>query len=382
MMASLQLTYFTKPMKPLILSILAANVLCAAEVVFTSPVGWNSVTCLNNSDTILGVPLRALGNQMIFSLSAAPTVDGDTATLTLSGANITANSLPKHYVKIRSGSKMGFIFDVTGNTTTTVTIALNGGTISEVLNGDSVLIQEHWTFDTLFPPSSATTAWTETPTGSGNFVQNGHAIVASNNSLNSGRKTEILLPNVTSPGIKLPAEGRYFIHDGIWKRSGSGDVSFGSRILYPDTLFTIRHLATVPYSTSFLNLGDVETGQFIVTLATQPNSAQDSYVAIPRPLAQTLEQLNLRQSPGAFVPSINTLNSGRRDQLLVYNNELQLRAKAPSATYYVHDNIWKQSGFGDIDQGSKIIPAAAGFIIRKIQVAGGVTALWNNIPSY
>ncbi|MFN2427032.1 MAG: 30S ribosomal protein S17, partial [Candidatus Binatia bacterium] len=45
--------------------------------------------------------------------------------------------------------------------------------------GDRVVIAEYWTLDTLFPPAQATTGWTENTENPGEYIQNGHAVVAS-----------------------------------------------------------------------------------------------------------------------------------------------------------------------------------------------------------
>jgi hypothetical protein len=59
----------------------------------TNPMGFNTVTCLANSDTIVGVPLRAQGS-IATKLAAAPAVNGAQATLTL--AHNTLPSLGTH----------------------------------------------------------------------------------------------------------------------------------------------------------------------------------------------------------------------------------------------------------------------------------------------
>ena len=367
--------------KPLLL-LLSATGMVAAESVFTNPLGWNNVTCLNDSDTIVGVPLRIQGSQTTFSLASAPTIDAGSATLTLSSGNLTPSGLTRHYVKFKSGTKSGSFYDITANDATTITINLNGDVLTGATTGDSVGIVEYWTLDTLFPPAEATTDWTETPEGSGNWVQNGNAIVASTNIFPTGRFTEILLPRTGTEGINLAPEGRYFVYNGQWHRSTSGFEDFGSTILYPDTLLTIRNPPTVAHPTVFKNLGDVETGPLVIPLGTREAGPQDNYIAVPRPLDVTLEELNLRQSPGAFMPSTDLFPGGRRDEVLVFKNEDQLLNKAPEARYFVLNGVWLRSTKGFVDYGSAVIPAGSGIIIRKYQVAGGVTSFWKNTPTY
>jgi len=350
------------------------------EKVVSEPLGFNRVTCLANSDTIIGVPLRKTGSR-VSSLSTAPSINGDRASLTLTHDNLYSSGLPSHYLKFTSGAKSGFWYHITGCTASSITVDLNGDSLDGVVGGESLLIAPYWTLDTLFPPSGATTSWTETFAGSGEWTPNGHAVVASSSTLISGRRTEILLPNVSAAGINLPAEGRYFIHGGVWKKSSSGHTNYGSTILYPDVYFTISHPTTVVRPTTFKASGGVDTESFVIQLNTRANVPQDNFVALLRPVNVTLDGLNLRQS-GAFVPSTSTLTSGRRDQLLVFNNEQALRNRTPSAVYYVHGGIWKLSSGGNTDRSSVVIPAGTGFIIRKYQTPGGVTSYWNNTPSY
>ena len=364
--------------------LLAASLPVAAQSVTSDPIGFNKVTCLANSDTIVGVPLRKEGSLQA-KLTADPVINGDFATLTLSATNL--GTLNNHYLKFNSGTKDGSWFDITANSDDAVTINLNGESLTAAAEGDSVMIAEYWTLDSLFPPVASpgvqgpTTSWTETPAGSGNWVPNGHAIVPSTNTLGTGRRTEVLLPNLDAIGTNNPPEGRYYIHSGIWKKSNAGNTDFGTTIIFPDTHFRISHPTTVPYATTFRAAGEVEMAVTIIPLSTQQTTSQDNYVAVPRPLPVTLNALGLLGTP-AFMASTNTLGTGRRDELLVFDNFHQLQNKAPSAVYYVHGGIWKLNNGGNADRGLEVIQAGAGVIIRKYQTATGATVFWANYPTY
>lgn len=155
--------------------LLAAALPANAQSVVSEPIGFNKVTCLAGSDTIVGVPFRKEGSRTA-TLTADPETDGDAATLTLSIS--TTGPLPVHYLKFTSGPKNGAWFDITANTENSVTINLNGDNLDPVSAGDGVLIAEYWTLNTLFPPDKATTDPTTT----------GHAIVASVNQTPWGKK--------------------------------------------------------------------------------------------------------------------------------------------------------------------------------------------------
>jgi hypothetical protein len=62
--------------------LLAAATQLMAQSVTSGSVGFNKVTCLSNSDTIVGVPFRAQGSRHT-KLAAAPVVSGDVAALIL-----------------------------------------------------------------------------------------------------------------------------------------------------------------------------------------------------------------------------------------------------------------------------------------------------------
>ena len=116
-------------MQKTLLIFLAAATSFVAQEVFTAPMGFNKVTCLANSDTIVGVPFRVQGSQTA-ALATGPSVDivdPDIATLTLTSINLTADTLTKHYVKFKDGTAYGRFYDITGNTTDTLTIKLAPG---------------------------------------------------------------------------------------------------------------------------------------------------------------------------------------------------------------------------------------------------------------
>ncbi|NJM37856.1 MAG: TIGR02597 family protein [Akkermansiaceae bacterium] len=162
----------------------------------TEPVGFNKVTCLGNSDTIVGVPLRMQGS-VKSRLSANPTVNGNTATLNLVSSSLPTWTGSTRYVKFDSGTKDGSWYDITSNTADSLTINLNGDNLTGAVTSDSIVISEYWTLDTLFPPAAATTDPATT----------GHAIVASTGTSPIQRRTSILLPDIVTSGINLPASG-------------------------------------------------------------------------------------------------------------------------------------------------------------------------------
>ncbi len=364
-----------KASRALVIAVLAGSGLATAEPVYTSPVGYVSITCLPNSDTIVGLPLRTSA-AYTGALSAIPdtTTTPGSAILSLSGnPGLTANEFAgAYYVKFKDSTPAatgdGQWFSITANGTSSITVDLNGGTIAAV-SGAQLEVLKFWTLAELFPPSECTTDPATT----------GNAIVASLNTLANGRRTQVLVPDLVTPGTNLAASAIYYVYNGQWRKPGTAQ-DFGSVQLWPDVYFTIRHSAAITSPTTYTINGEVELGEFVAPLTTQASIYQDNFVAIPRPVDTALNQLNLGGTD-AFVSSTSTLASGRRDQLLVFDNATAAYNKAAAAIYYFHNGIWKKPGSA-ADQGSVVIPAGTGFIIRKYPTVDGRTILWENINHY
>jgi uncharacterized protein (TIGR02597 family) len=109
------------------------------EKIVSEPLGFNRVTCLANSDTIVGVPVCKTGS-MITSLSASPSVDGGRATVTLMQDDLSPSSFLCHHLKFTSGAKSGFWYDITGCTSGSLTIDLNGDSLNREVRGEAVHI--------------------------------------------------------------------------------------------------------------------------------------------------------------------------------------------------------------------------------------------------
>lgn len=358
----------------------------SAEVdILSEPLGFNSVPCPVLSSTILGVPFRPNGSQQGV-LASAPTDNGnDTATLTLAGTpNFTVDEFASganytHYAKFTSNALDGRVFPITANTANELTIFLNGDSVSGGALNDTLVIAAYWTLDALFPPAGATTSWAENPPSSGNWEPNGHAVVASANPF--ARETEILLPDLAGQGELLSPKDTFYLWDGIWRKFGDLTYSdVGDTLIYPDTYFILRHPSNVDHGTTFQCSGEVELGKMDIPLSTLTTGRQENFVAIPRPVDVTLDDLGL--VPGAFEASPNPF--ARTDELLVFDNDQQVFLKSPSATYYYWNGNWYL--FGDLTYtpvgSTAVIPAGTGFMIRKAATATGTTVFWENSATY
>lgn len=357
----------------LILAAASVGMAYGAETAYTTPVGYVTQVAAANSDTIVGLPLRK-ATVAAGALSAAPdtsTTPGS-AILALSGTpGFTVNAYANaYYAKFKTGAAAGKWFVVTSNTASGLTVNLNGATLTAAA-ADTLEVIKFWTLNELIDPATATTDPLTTP----------NAVVASTNTLAGGRRTQILIPNLSAPGINLAPATSYFVHGGLWKKPGQGDTSFGGDMLWPDTYFVIRNPSAVTAATKYTIAGEVVPNAFDFGLRTRVAGQQDNALALPRPIDVSLTGLGLGGTSG-FVSSTNTLAGGRRDLVLVYDNAVAAQNKAPSASYFYHNGLWKKPGQGDTDFGADVIKAGSGIVIRKYQSAAGATDTWHNLPTY
>lgn len=350
----------------------AVALVAHAQTATTTPVGYVTIACPANSDTIVGVPLKqptvAAG-----ALSANPSVASGSATLTISGAAFTASQFANsHYVKFTSGASSGKYYAVTANTTNTLTVDLNGDTLGAVQN-DTLSVTKFWTLGELFNPAQSTTDPTTT----------GNAIVASTSASPAGRRTQILIPDSSSSGINLAPSAPFFILNGAWRRHGVDvTISFNDFQLWPDSYFMIRHSTGIASGTSYVSSGEVELQSTSIPLSTLVSGKQDNYIALVRPVDVKLKDLNLGGT-SAFVSSTSGTPAGRRDEVYTYSNIQTAVNKSPSATYFYLNGAWRKVGQDvSLDFGDDVISAGSGFTIRKYQTAAGATVFWNNTASY
>ncbi len=351
--------------------------------VISDPVGFNIVPCLPNSDTIVGVPFRQMGSFQA-TLDSDPQAIDDEASLPLRGPfNLTPDELSfTHYVKFTSGPLDGRWFTITGNSENTLTIDLNGDSLSSTTEGDSLLVAKFWTLDSLFPPHQATTAWTESPENSGNFIPNGHAIVASASSRPRDMMTRVFLPNLEAEGVNLvsPPENIFIVVENQWSPTNNSQNA-GSTRLSPDSHLTIRHSSTVAHPTNYRTAGDVVSQSNAIALHTSPNGPQDNFIGLQRPIDLSLNELNLVES-GAFKVSPSSRPRDLRDRLFVYDNSTPAVNRIASAIYFHDGQNWRNSTDNNSISDSAIIPASSGIMIRKFLDQEGTTDFWLNTPPF
>ncbi len=334
-----------------------------AATATTEPVGYNTISLLANSDTYVSVPFyrpAAFVGQAASVAGNVVTVSGTpgwTANQFVRAAGTQPNT---YYAFIRNGTKEGNFYTITANSSNTLTLDLNGDTLTGIAADTSISVIPYWTLGTLFPPADAGSSFTSS--ASPLAIQ-----------------TYVLIPNLEASGINLSVSASYYFYNGAWRLFGQdATVSRNDDILLPDSYFIVRNGST---GGTLVSTGNVQTRKFTIPLLTETGTRQDNPVAIARPIPVTLADSGLISS-GAFATSTSPLNLA--DTLLVFDNTTSSRNKAASATYYYYNNAWRKFGAdASQDFGNTVVfSPGTGVQIRKAATAGGATSIWINSPTY
>ncbi len=329
----------------------------------TSLTGTVSVTNGSTAVTGSGFTPIAQGDELVINGLAynVASVTSDTA-LVLSRA-YTGTTATGQSASYDHSPKEGSYYTVTANGTSTLTVNLNGDSLSAVATGTSLSLIPYWTLGTAFPASDAGTSY-----------------IVSTGTTNRTRQTQVILPDLTDAGFNLPPGASYYSYNGAWRLGQSdGTVPYDDTILPPTSNFTVRNAAT---ATTFTPSGGVYMNRIVATLDTQSSSAQDNAVSLPRPTTVTLNDLGLISS-GSFAISTGTTNRTIKDTVIVYDNTQTGLNKPPAATYYYFNGGWRLgSSDGTVDYGTTPVAYGTGFTIRKAPVANGATSFWQNTRTY
>ena len=325
----------------------------------------NTVSVTNGSTAVTGsgfTPIVA-GDELIVNGLAynVASVASDTA-LTLSRA-FTGTTATGQTASYDHSPKEGSYYTVTANGTNTLTVNLNGDSLSTVAANTSVSLIPYWTLGTAFPATDA-----------------GNSYVVSTGTTTRTRQTQILMPDLTDAGINLSPSAIFFYYNSAWRLSGADStVSYNDTILSPQTYFTLRNSTT---ATTFIPTGGVYMNRTNTPLTTETTTAQDNAVAVTRPTAVALNDLGLITN-GAFTASTGSTTRTRGDTLLAYDNTASGTNKSPTAIYYYFNGAWRLSGAdATVDYGMSTIPYGTGFTIRKVATSTGATSFWQNTRNY
>ena len=359
--------------RSLLLSVAAATSFLLApgvsgQSVTTDPVGFTTTVCPANSDTYISVPFTRPPEFVGATASAT------TNTITVSGSPWTVNqfvyvagSQPKTYFVLigphtSTNPKEGNFYQITANTTNTLTVNAPGDDLSSIAAATQILVIPYATLASVFPASDA-----------------GVSFIISPSAVN--RQTQIVIPNYAGIGINLAPSITYFYLNSAWRRFGNPlTEDHGYDPFVNAGYFTLRNAST---GTTLTTLGSVLTKNTTTPLFTRAGATsvqQDNFVSVIRPIDVKLNDLGLITS-GAFLSSPSAVN--RIDQLLVFDNAQVAINKSPSATYFYFNAAWRKFGQPvTTDFGTDTIATGTGFIIRKGGTPTGATSLWKNSPTY
>jgi len=369
--------------KSLLLAIHAVCLSWAANgqaQVYSSVVGFNTITALGNSDTRFSVPLHrsSVYQELVQSVSGNVITVQGLPGWTLNQLVYAAGSQTNtYYVSVGSGSKTGMYYTVTANSvdsgtsnTTTLTLDLAGDVINGgVVNGNSILIIPYWTFATLFP--------------------NQQGITTTTSISGAGSCTRLFTPDLGTAGINLAASAQYYYYSGTgfggagWRRSSGGFSNIRSNDpISPDVYLLIRQDG-VATSTVITATGNVPTGDRRYIIGTiNSNLDQDNAVAVDVPVPLTLNQSNLFQS-GAFTGTTSISGVGG-DKLFVFDDATAATNKAAFKQYYYYIGTgfggagWRQTsgGFSTIRNDEVVFQPGSGYVIRKLATPSPTTLVW------
>jgi uncharacterized protein (TIGR02597 family) len=336
----------------------------SAQSVATPPVGTVTIPALANSDTIVAVPLE---NAVEFHGTVSSVQAGGTseAMINLNGSPAwTSNQFQGfYYLRIRSGAKAGMYYAVSANTSSQLTVYTAGDDLSAVVSGDALTLHKFWTLNTLFPYNDSSR----------------NPLTQSTSNLGPGRRSQIIIPNNNGVGINLPAFGSYYFTSTGWVKSIAGNPPANDTLLFPDEFLVIRQPSAITTDVNLVFVGTVNTSPLAIPVASRSGGAQDNALALMRPIDVRLADSGLEK---IFLQSTGHLGPGRRDQLLVFNAAARGINKSAAKAYYRCNNQWYRSIAGSPLADNDVLPAGAGFLIRRYQSANPQVTTWINTVSY
>ena len=283
----------------------AVSAQSVSGTVSTDPVGYMSFTCSGSSDTFVSIPFNrpAAFVGTVSSVSGGVVTISGTPGFTTNQFVYSGSTQPNSYFALlTSGSstnpKDGSIYPISANDAQTVTLGLNGDSITNVPAGAQITIVPQWTLASAFPATDAGNSFTATT------------------SLRS-IATSILIPDYSGTGINLAPSVAYYFYQGKWVQAGTDpSIDRGANVLPTHGYFVVRNPVNFP-TTKFTVAGTVPMKRHMFPLATLAAGSQDNPVSLTRPVDVTLNNSGLIQS-GAFTPTVSLRS--RADTLLVYDN--------------------------------------------------------------
>ena len=334
---------------------------------YSDVVGYTKQTLNAGSDTIIA-PQVFRPAELTAAVSGV-TSSGSTATFALAGANLTSNQFVynsttqpnTYFVLVTAGNLTGTYFMVASNDASSVTVNLDGLTVSSA-DVSSVEVRPCWTLKTLFPAADANVSFTPSASATA-----------------GNRRTTILFPNNTGNGINRSASTTYFFNNAAgvqdWVSTAATSVKAGDTAILPGAYVIHRNTGGTPANLSLTHSGAVFAKPLAFYIGTSATSANDTYVALPRPTDYTLAELGIGDS--AFTQSTSKTAGGRRDLLLVISTSGSGINRSAATTYFKFANDWYSTASTAAATNNAVIPAGSAVVIRKV-VSDGNDRIWNN----
>jgi uncharacterized protein (TIGR02597 family) len=279
----------------------------------------------------------------------------------------------RHYARFASGDADGFWSTIASHTDNTLTLA-DASVAARVTVGDMFRVQPHQTLDSVFPAALEGVAFVKSPSA-------------------SIRKTEVLFFDAATVGInKSAVASYYYINQGGtnvgWRLVGPSPASTtdaGPTVIPPDTYLVLRNKNN-PVALRYQTTGRIEFGALARSLPTHAVQ-NDLYAVSGRAVTITLRELNLGGT-AAFQSSPS--GSIRKDQVLVFDNNVPGQNQSAAATYYYISqggtNVgWRLVGPApasttEVGHVPVIVPGS-GFLIRK-SAGASATNDWRAASPY
>ncbi len=273
----------------------------------------------------------------------------------------TPGSQPNTYfVLISSGAAEGRSYLITGNGTATLSLDLEGDSLSSVQAGDALKIIPYWTLGTLFPALATGVSFTPT------------TVIAS-------PQTTVALFLRPTAGINPVPTRSFFFYSGAWRETGQNvAVSRDDQVVGFGSPMRVRNAGP---GGALSTAGAVVMQKVALPIATEAGTQHDNLLALPRPSALTLSASGLISS-GAFLPSANALD--RADLLMVTDQTAPGMNRAASAYYIYYNSGWRKLGQPlSADFGSDVIfDPAKSVTIRTASSPEAVKRYWVNAAPY
>ncbi|MDF1789664.1 MAG: TIGR02597 family protein, partial [Verrucomicrobiales bacterium] len=186
----------------------------------TPPIGFIRKDCPANSDTRVSIPLE---RQAVY---IGPVQEASSNVITVQGSPWTDDEFKfaagtqdeSYYVLVLSGANAGRNYDVTSNSSNTLTVDVGTDSLDSISIGDRIKLLPHWTLKSAFP--------------------NGSGVDASPNGFQ--RRSELLVQDNTSSGINLASIDTFY-YSSTWKGISSLTVDAGNEVLPPHRPLVIRN---------------------------------------------------------------------------------------------------------------------------------------------